>query len=99
MKGGPGGEEQCIAGKKQEPAPAGLLPGEVYLHAGGSPQAYSFIKEWGVTAMDCVNGPYEGTLFWRDKTRKANAGLEHSVMASGEKITQLCKDARAAAQG
>ena len=36
LKGGPGGEEQCIAGKKQEPAPAGLLPGEVYLHAGGA---------------------------------------------------------------
>ena len=61
----------------------------IYMHAGGSPQAYAFIKEWGVTAMDCVNGPYEGTLFWRDKTRKANAGLEHSVMTSGAKITEL----------
>lgn len=36
LKGGPGGEEQCIAGKKQESAPAGFLPGEVYLHAGGA---------------------------------------------------------------
>ena len=36
LKGGPGGEEQCIAGKKQELAPAGFLPGEVYLHAGGA---------------------------------------------------------------
>ena len=61
----------------------------IYLHAGGSPQAYSFIKQWGVTAMDCVNGPYEGSLFWRDKTRKANAGLEHSVMTSGETIEKL----------
>ena len=61
----------------------------VYMHAGGSPQAYAFIKEWGVTALDCVNGPYEGTLYWRDKTRKANAGLEHSVMTSGAKITEL----------
>lgn len=61
----------------------------IYMHAGGSPQGYIFIKEWGVTALDCVNGPYEGTLFWRDKTRKANAGLEHSVMTSSETILEL----------
>lgn len=61
----------------------------IFLHAGGSPQAYSAIKNWGVAALDCVNGPYEGTLFWRDKTRKANAGLEHSVMTSGQTILEL----------
>ena len=38
----------------------------VYLHAGGSPDAYAKIRAWNVTALDCVNGPYEGTLFWRD---------------------------------
>ena len=61
----------------------------IYMHAGGSPQAYAFIKEWGVNALDCVNGPYEGSLYWRDKTRKANAGLEHSVMTSFETIQEL----------
>lgn len=61
----------------------------VFLHAGGSPQAYVAIKNWGVTALDCVNGPYEGTLFWRDKTRRKNAGLEHSVLTSGAKILEL----------
>lgn len=61
----------------------------IFLHAGGSPGAYTAIKTWGVTAMDCVNGPYEGTLFWRDAARRKSAGMEHSVLTSGEKITQL----------
>ena len=61
----------------------------VYLHAGGSPQAYDAIQDWGITALDCVNGPYEGSLFWRDKERRANAGLEHSVLTSGEAIQKL----------
>ena len=61
----------------------------LYLHAGGSPQAYSAIKNWSVTGLDCVNGPYEGTLFWRDAARRKSAGYEHSVVTSGEKITQL----------
>lgn len=61
----------------------------IFLHAGGSPGAYTAIKGWGVTAMDCVNGPYEGTLFWRDAARKKTAGLEHSVLTSGEKILEL----------
>ena len=61
----------------------------IFLHAGGSPQAYTFIKSSGVTALDCVNGPYEGTLFWRDPERKKNMGLEHSVLTSGETIQTL----------
>ena len=61
----------------------------VFLHAGGSHQAYSAIKNMGVTALDCVNGPYEGTLFWRDKTRKKQMGLEHSVLTSGQTIQEL----------
>ena len=61
----------------------------IYLHAGGSPQAYDAIQNWGVTALDCVNGPYEGTLFWRDPDRRKNAGLEHSVLTSGDKILEL----------
>ena len=61
----------------------------IFLHAGGSPQAYTVIKQWGVPALDCVNGPYEGTLYWRDAQRKKNAGLEHSVLTSSEKIQEL----------
>ena len=31
IKGGPGGEEQCVAGMKQAEPPAGMLPGELCL--------------------------------------------------------------------
>lgn len=61
----------------------------IYLHAGGSPDAYNKIKAWNVTAFDCVNGPYEGTLFWRDANRIKNNGKVHSVVTSGEKIQEL----------
>lgn len=61
----------------------------IFLHAGGSDQAYISIKKWGVTALDCVNGPYEGTLYWRDAERRKNAGLEHSVLTSGNTIQEL----------
>jgi len=61
----------------------------IYLHAGGSPDAYDKIKRWGVTALDCVNGPYEGSLFWRDQWRRRNLGYEHSVVTSGEVIASL----------
>lgn len=61
----------------------------IYLHAGGSPDAYTKIKAWNVTAFDCVNGPYEGTLFWRDKDRIKNNGSVHSVVTSGETIQKL----------
>ena len=61
----------------------------IFLHAGGSPMAYTVIKQWGVTALDCVNGPYEGTLFWRDQARRKSAGLEHSVLTSGDTILKL----------
>ena len=60
----------------------------LYLHAGGSP-APMCIKNWGAAAFDCVNGPYEGTLFWRDKARRRSMGMEHSVLTSGQTITEL----------
>lgn len=61
----------------------------IFLHAGGSPQAYEKIKKLKLPALDCVNGPYEGTLYWRDQWRKKNRGMEHSVLTSGETITKL----------
>ncbi len=67
----------------------------LFLHAGGSPKAYEVIKSWGIAAFDCVNGPYEGTLYWRDKERRRNAGMEHSVLTSGETISALMPTYRA----
>ena len=59
----------------------------IYIHAGGSPQAYEAIKGWGVTAIDFVNGPY-GDMCWRDAERKRNAGYEHSLLTSSENILE-----------
>lgn len=59
----------------------------VYLHAGGSPDAYEKIKAWNVTALDCVRGGYEGSLFWRDAERRRTMGYEHSVLTSGTAIS------------
>lgn len=67
----------------------------LFLHAGGSPRAYEVIKSWGIAAFDCVNGPYEGTLYWRDPERRRSAGMEHSVLTSGETISALMPTYRA----
>ena len=40
MKGGPGGEEQCVSGMKQKQPPAGMHPGEVYIHGPGGNAVY-----------------------------------------------------------
>ena len=32
IKGGPGGEEQCVCGGKQAEVPKGMQPGEVYIY-------------------------------------------------------------------
>ena len=63
----------------------------IYLHAGGSEDAYAKIKSWGVTAFDCVRGPYEGkqaesNLFWRDAERRKTMSIEHTVVTTGQAI-------------
>lgn len=40
LKGGPGGEERCIAGTSQIKAPEQMQPGEVYLSAGNGTAVY-----------------------------------------------------------
>lgn len=65
----------------------------VYIHAGGSPDAYEKIRAWNVTALDGVNGPYCGSspgsnLMWRDADRRRNMGYEHSVITTGETIVE-----------
>ncbi|MEG2455124.1 MAG: DUF3048 domain-containing protein [Oscillospiraceae bacterium] len=59
----------------------------VYLHAGGSEDAYAKISEWNVTALDCVRSTAYSSIFWRDKDRIKNNGYEHSVLTSGEAIS------------
>lgn len=40
IKGGPGGEEQCVCGQKQPAAPGGMQPGEVCLCGPGDSRIY-----------------------------------------------------------
>lgn len=62
----------------------------IYIHAGGSPQAYSFIKAHSIDNIDLVNGPYYNTS-WRDPERRKNAGLEHSLFTSSENVLRDIK--------
>lgn len=60
----------------------------IYMHAGGSEAAYANIKNWNVTALDCVRTTAYSAVFWRDQGRIKNNGLEHSVLTSGDAITE-----------
>ena len=40
IKGGPGGEEQCVSGRQQSVAPEGMQPGEVYIYGPGGNAVY-----------------------------------------------------------
>ena len=50
----------------------------IFIHAGGSDNAYIEIKNRGITNIDGVNG--SGETFYRDSWRKSNMGYEHSLM-------------------
>lgn len=50
----------------------------IYIHAGGSSDAYTQLKARNITNIDGVNG--SGETFYRDSWRKSNMGLEHSLM-------------------
>ena len=58
----------------------------LYVHAGGSPAAYSDLKSWGVDNMDGVNGGSDAQIFWRDKERRKTMDYEHTLVTSGENI-------------
>ena len=59
----------------------------IYIHAGGSPQAYDALQGWGMNYIDFVNGPY-GAMYWRDKERRKTAGFEHSLLTSSERVLE-----------
>lgn len=60
----------------------------LYVHAGGSPEAYQNIPAWGMDNMDGVQGGSDARIFWRDEDRRRTAGYEHSLLTSGEKIQE-----------
>ncbi len=57
----------------------------VYIHIGGSPDAYSQIKSRGMDSYDLIEGRYNA-MYWRDKERIRSNGYEHSVFTSGDRI-------------
>ncbi len=57
----------------------------LYIHAGGSNQAYLEIKQRDVDNLDGVN-MYIPDMFYRDSWRRQNMGIEHSLMTTGPKI-------------
>lgn len=71
----------------------------IFIHAGGSDaagveDAYGKIKEWGVTSLDGVRGPYmsttqEGGLMWRDATRRKTMSREHTVITTGAMMEKV----------
>lgn len=66
----------------------------LFLHAGGSEDAYSALRAWGVDHFDSVRGPYlgaspESNMMWRDAARRRENGLEHSVVATGTSIERF----------
>lgn len=60
----------------------------VYVHAGGSQEAYSNLKSWKVDRMDGVRGGEDAKIFWRDPDRRKSNGYEHSLITSGENILE-----------
>lgn len=50
----------------------------IYIHAGGSAEAYVTIAETGITHIDAITA--SGDIFYRDQDRLHNMGYEHSLM-------------------
>lgn len=66
----------------------------LYVHAGGSPQAYEYLSAYDVDNMDGVNGGSDQAIFWRDADRRATAGYEHSMLTSGAEILEYLENGR-----
>ena len=58
----------------------------IFVHAGGSPQAYAEIRGRGVPNIDGVLG--SGREFYRDQERGSRAGFEHSLMTTDELLLE-----------
>ena len=59
----------------------------IFIHAGGSPEAYTQLKSRGISRFDGVNGPGTG-MYFRDKGRERTMGYEHSLLTSSSKIAE-----------
>ena len=62
----------------------------IYVHAGGSEQAYTEMSQRKVDHLDGVN-MYIPNMFYRDTWRQQNMGYEHSLMTDGKRIADGIK--------
>ncbi len=62
----------------------------IYIHAGGSEDAYSQIRRRRINAIDGVRG--SGVTFHRDPWRKENMGVEHSLILDTVKVGPYVED-------
>jgi hypothetical protein len=62
----------------------------IYVHAGGSPDGYSVIKERSYDDIDAIYMAVP-TYFYRDATRLKTMGYEHSLMTTGEQLAAAVK--------
>ena len=60
VKGGPGGEDQCVTGMKQRETPRGMKPGEVCLYGPGENSVYP--KQDGSVEVKGTTVSIEGQL-------------------------------------
>ena len=60
IKGGPGGEDQCVAGALRAQPPEEMQPGEVFIHGPGGTQIY--LKADGTLLLKGETVSIEGTL-------------------------------------
>lgn len=60
IKGGPGGEEQCVTGMKQKPIPKGMEPGEVMVYGPGKNSIY--LKKDGTVELKGTRIAVDGYL-------------------------------------
>ena len=63
----------------------------IYVHIGGSPEAYSQIKSRKIDSFDLIEGK-NNSMYWRDKQRISQSGYEHSVFTSGERILEKIEE-------
>ncbi len=59
----------------------------VYVHIGGSPEAYSRIEKDSIDSFDFIEGK-NNSMYWRDQERIKSSGYEHSVFTSGRRIME-----------
>ena len=62
----------------------------LYVHGGGSDEAYAYMKEIGFENMDGVNGAYSGSYFYRDQNR-LDQGYQrvHTLFISGQSVVDF----------